>query len=45
MYKCQSICIKNKTFIYSKVIHRFLPNLQRLNKITKGVKNKNLKTN
>ena len=25
--------------------NRFLPNLQRLNKITKGIKSKNLKTN
>ena len=38
------ICIYNKTFIYSKVILRFLPKLQRLNKITKSVKSINLKT-
>ena len=31
--------------IYSKVIFRFLSNLQRLNKITKSVKSVNLKTN
>ena len=38
---------KNKTFIYSYnlVILRFLPNLQRLNEITKSVKSINLKTN
>ena len=45
MYKFQNISIKNKTFIYSKVILRFLPNLQRLNKVTKIVKSINLKTN
>ena len=45
MYKCQNICIKNKTFIYLKVKLQFLPNLQRLNKVTKSVKSINLKTN
>ena len=27
MYKCQNICIKNKRFIYLKVLLRFLPNI------------------
>ena len=36
---------ETKTFIYPTVIFRFLSNLQRLNKITKGVKGINLKTN
>ena len=31
--------------IYPRVIFRFLPNLQRLNKITKSLKSINLKTN
>ena len=44
MYKIQKICIKSKAFIYLKVILRFLPNLQRLNKITKIVKSINLET-
>ena len=35
----------NKTFITQRVIFRFLPNLRRLNKITKSVKSTNLKTN
>ena len=39
------IYIKNKTFITQQVTFRFLPNLQRLNKITKSVKSTNLKTN
>ena len=39
------IYILNKTFIYLKVILRFLTNLQRLNKITKSVKSINLETN
>ena len=39
------IYIKNKTFIAQQVIFRFLPNLRRLNKITKIVKTTNLKTN
>ena len=30
MYNCQNICIKNKTFIYSKVLLRFLPNVEPL---------------
>ena len=38
MYKLQNICIKSKTFIYLQIIHRFLPNLQRLIKITKKCK-------
>ena len=37
--------IKNQTFISKRVIFRFLPNLRRLNKITKKVKSANLKTN
>ena len=45
MYKCQITYIKNKTFIYLKVIFQFLSNLQRLNKITKRVEGINLKTN
>ena len=40
-----NINIKNKTFIIQRVIFRFLPNLRRLNKITKTVKGTNLKTN
>ena len=44
MYKSQKICIKSKAFIYLKVILRFLPNLQRLNEITKSVKSINLET-
>ena len=43
MYKCQIIYIKNKTFIYLKVILHFFSNLQRLNKITKSVKRINQK--
>ena len=43
MYKCQNIC-KKKTFTYSKVIFRFLSNLQRLNKTTKSLKSINLET-
>ena len=43
--KCQKVCIKNKTFIYLKVVLRFLPNPQRLNKITESAKSINLKTN
>ena len=43
--ECQMIYIKNKTFIYLKVILQFLSNLQRLNKITKSVKSITLKTN
>ena len=45
MYKCPIIYIKNKTFIYLKVILYFFSNLQRLNKITKSVKRINPKTN
>ena len=41
IYKKQDIY----TFAYLKVILRFLPNLQRLNRITKSVKSINLKTN
>ena len=41
MYKCQNICIKNKTIIYAKVLFWFLPNLKRLNKIMKSVKSTN----
>ena len=37
--------MKNKTFIYSKVLLRFLPKLERLNKITKSVKSITLQTN
>ena len=33
-----NIYIKNKTFITQRVIFRFLPNLRRLNKITKSLK-------
>ena len=40
-----NIYIKNKTFIAQRVIFRFLPNLRRLNRITKCVKSTNLKTN
>ena len=36
MYKCQNICIKSED-TYPRVIFWFLPNLQRLNKITKSV--------
>ena len=38
---------KTKTFIYLRAIFRFLflPNLQRLNKITKSVKSINLRIN
>ena len=38
------IYIKQSIY-YSRVIFRFLPNLQRLNKITKSVKTTKLKTN
>ena len=37
--------IKNETFISKRVIFRFLPNLRKLNKITKNVKSIHLKTN
>ena len=40
-----NIYIKNKTLIAQGVIFRFLPNVRRLNKITKSVKSTNLKTN
>ena len=40
-----NIYIKNKIFITQRVIFRFLPNLRRLNKITKSIKSTNLKTN
>ena len=36
--ECQMIYIKNKTFIYLKVILQFLSNLQRLNEIRKKCK-------
>ena len=36
---------ENKIFITQRVIFRFLPNLQKLNKIMKSVKSTNLKTN
>ena len=36
--------MKNETFISKRVIFLFLPNLLRLNKITKSVKSVNLKT-
>ena len=36
---------KNKTFASKPVIFWFLPNLRRLNKITKSGKSINLKTN
>ena len=39
------IYIKTKKFIYPRVIFRFLPNLQRLNEMTKSVKRINLRTN
>ena len=39
------IYIKNEIFISKGVIFRFLPNMQRLNKITKSVKSINLKSN
>ena len=45
MYKCQNICIKKQDIYSFKVIFRFLPNLQRLDKIAKSVKSINLKTN
>ena len=45
-FVCQVLMSK---YIYKKLRHlftkKFLPNLQRLNKITKHVKNINLKTN
>ena len=40
-----NIYIKSKTFVIQRVIFRFLPNLRRLNKITKIVKSTYLKTN
>ena len=40
-----NIYIKNKTLIAQRVIFQFLPNLRRLNEITKSVKSTNLKTN
>ena len=40
-----NIYIKSKKFITQRVIFQFLPNLRRLNKITKSVKSTNLKTN
>ena len=45
MYICICIYIKNKAFITHRVIFRFLPNLRKVNKITKSVKSTNLKTN
>ena len=42
LQKCQCIYVKNKTFISKRVIFRFLPNFQRLNKIMKIIKSINL---
>ena len=40
-----NIYIESKKFVIQRVIFRFLPNLRRLNKITKIVKSTYLKTN
>ena len=45
MYINKTFIYTNKTFIFSKVLFWFLPNLQRINKITKNLKSINLKTN
>ena len=37
--------VQMSKYMYKKFILRFLPNLQRLDKITKGVKSINLKSN
>ena len=43
--KCQNIYIKNKTFISSRVIFWFFPNLRKFNTITTSIKSIDLKTN
>ena len=45
MFNVQIIYISKIKHLLSGVIFRFLPNLRRLNKIMKSVKNTNVKTN
>ena len=50
IYISKNVCIGIYIYIYQtiiskRVIFRFLPNLRRLNKVTKSVKSINLKTN